>query len=127
MQTRPRSRSCLLRSLAPIPTPPDLRLLATGHRDIGITEDTGHDGVFRGGVKVCYALTDGMDAPMGGMTMFARGSHLIDTPLPVSNGQPVEHEAVQPPLKRGDACLFENRIFRECGSGISAAQIVWKR
>ena len=50
---------------------------------------------------------------MGGMTMFARGSHLIDTPLPVSNGQPVEHEAVQPPLKRGDACLFENRIFRE--------------
>ena len=72
MQTRPRSRSCLLRSLAPIPTPPDLRLLATGHRDIGITEDTGHDGVFRGGVKVCYALTGGMDAPMGGMTMFAR-------------------------------------------------------
>ena len=25
-----------------------------------------HDGVFRGGVKVCYALTD-MDAPMSGM------------------------------------------------------------
>ena len=73
-------------------------------------------------MQTVLASTDGMDAPMGGMTMFAKGSHLIDTPLPVSNGQPVEHEAVQPPLKRGDACLFENRIFRECDSRISAAQ-----
>ena len=105
--------------LAGSPRRPDLRLLVAGHRDIGITEDTGHGGVFRCGVKVCYALTGGMDAPMGGMTLFARGSHLIDTPLPVSNGQPVDHEAVQPPLKRGDACLFENRIFRECGSSTS--------
>ena len=71
LQKRPRSRSCLA-GVSGSPRRPDLQLLVAGHRDIGITEDTGHDGVFRGGVKVCYALTEGMDAPMGGMTMFAR-------------------------------------------------------
>eukprot|EP01043_Picozoa_sp_COSAG02_P016195 COSAG02_NODE_708_length_18231_cov_53.208416_6_plen_323_part_00 len=81
------------------------------HRDIGITEDVGHAGVFRAGIKACYALSD-MTAPMTGMTMFAKGSHLINTPLPVvANGQPAVHEAVQPSLRRGDVCLFENRIF----------------
>ena len=81
------------------------------HRDIGMTEDVGHGGVFRGGIKACYALSD-LTVPMAGMTMFAKGSHLISTPLPVvANGQPAVHEAVQPTMRRGDVCLFENRIF----------------
>lgn len=80
------------------------------HRDIGITEDVGHSGVFKCGIKACYALSD-LTSPMAGMTMFARGSHLIHTPLAVANGQPVEHEVVQPALRRGDVCMFENRIF----------------
>jgi ectoine hydroxylase-related dioxygenase (phytanoyl-CoA dioxygenase family) len=45
------------------------------------------------------------------MTLLARGSHLISTPLPVTNGQPAAHTVVQPPMRRGDVCLFENRIF----------------
>eukprot|EP01052_Picozoa_sp_SAG31_P004292 SAG31_NODE_176_length_21334_cov_12.211067_21_plen_320_part_00 len=80
------------------------------HRDIGITEDVGHGGVFRCGIKACYALSD-LTSPMSGMTLFARGSHLIKTPLAVAHGQPTTHEAVQPSMRRGDVCLFENRIF----------------
>ena len=91
-------------------------LLSAGwHRDIGITEDMGHEHVFRAGIKVCYALTD-FQSPMSGLTRFARGSHLLRTPLPVDRGgRPTTHVAVQPPLCRGDAVLFENRIFH-CGS-----------
>lgn len=85
------------------------------HRDIGITEDMGHDCVFRAGIKVCYALSD-FQSPRSGLTRFAQGSHLITSPLPVDMASyPAEHTPVQPPLRRGDAVLFENRIFH-CGS-----------
>jgi ectoine hydroxylase-related dioxygenase (phytanoyl-CoA dioxygenase family) len=91
------------------------------HRDAGITEDVGHAGVFRCGIKACYALTD-LTSPMAGMTMFAKGSHLLDSPLPVrKNGQPAEHEPVQPAMRRGDVCLFENRVFHTGSVNLSDA------
>ena len=56
------------------------------HRDIGMTEDLGHEGIVRAGIKVGYCLTD-FPAPQSGFTMFAPGSHLLPTPLPIPQGQ----------------------------------------
>ena len=40
------------------------------HRDIGMTEDLGHERIVRAGIKVGYCLTD-FPAPQSGFTMFA--------------------------------------------------------
>ena len=40
------------------------------HRDIGITEDLGHNNLIRAGIKVGYCLTD-FHQPHSGCTMFA--------------------------------------------------------
>lgn len=52
------------------------------HRDIGMTEDMSHAAVFRGGIKICYCLTD-FTQPRSGLTRFAQGSHTLAAPLPV--------------------------------------------
>ena len=55
------------------PQPPDTTPPDRGwHRDAGITEDLGHKGLPRVGIKVCYCLTDFLE-PNSGMTLMARG------------------------------------------------------
>lgn len=82
----------------------------TWHRDIGITEDMGHAGVFRAGVKVGYCLTD-FPEPRAGFTLFAPGSHRLRTPLPIPKGAVDPDGVVDLCLSAGDAFLFENRVF----------------
>jgi hypothetical protein len=82
------------------------------HRDIRIPKDLGHQALPRVGIKVCYCLTD-FHEPASGMTLMARGTHLRTTPLVIPEGgvDPVGVEVCDLKLNRGDALLFENRIF----------------
>ena len=82
------------------------------HRDIRIPKDLGHNGLPRVGIKICYCLTDFQDANSG-MTLMARGTHLRTTPLAIPKNQidPVDAEVCDIRMNRGDALLFENRIF----------------
>ncbi len=88
------------------------------HRDIGMTEDMGHAGVIRAGIKVGYCLTD-FPRPMSGFTKFAPGSHLLRTPLPIPEGEVDPPGAVDLCLNAGDAFLFENRIFHTSAPNLS--------
>ncbi|MCY4606015.1 MAG: phytanoyl-CoA dioxygenase family protein [Gemmatimonadetes bacterium] len=88
------------------------------HRDIGMTEDLGHEGIVRAGIKVGYCLTD-FPAPQSGFTMFAPGSHLLPTPLPIPRGQGDPEGAVDLCLNAGDAFLFENRVFHTAAPNVS--------
>ncbi|MEE3258456.1 MAG: phytanoyl-CoA dioxygenase family protein [Candidatus Latescibacterota bacterium] len=88
------------------------------HRDIGMTEDLGHANIVRAGIKVGYCLTD-FSAPETGFTMFAPGSHLIPTPLPIPKGEVDPENAVDLCLKAGDAVLFENRVFHTAAPNLS--------
>ena len=88
------------------------------HRDIGITEDLGHEGIVRAGIKVGYCLTD-FPAPESGFTKFVPGSHLLQTPLPIPRGQVDPESAVDLCLNAGDAFLFENRIFHTAAPNLS--------
>ena len=88
------------------------------HRDIGMSDDLGHKGLVRAGIKVGYCLTD-FSAPRSGFTMFTPGSHLLQTPLPILRGQVDPENAVDLCLKAGDAFLFENRIFHTAAPNLS--------
>lgn len=88
------------------------------HRDIGMTEDMGHAHVIRAGIKVGYCLTN-FPEPRSGFTMFAPGSHLLPTPLPLTRGQVDPQNAVDLCLNAGDAFLFENRIFHSSAPNLS--------
>ncbi len=88
------------------------------HRDIGITEDLGHDNLLRVGIKVGYCLTD-FPQPRSGFTMFASGSHLLPTPLPIPRGKVDPSSVLDLCLKAGDAFLFENRIFHTSAPNLS--------
>lgn len=90
----------------------------TWHRDIGITEDLGHAGVFRAGVKVGYCLTD-FPEPRAGFTLFAPGSHRLRTPLPIPKGAVDPDGVVDLCLSAGDAFLFENRVFHSTAPNLS--------
>lgn len=90
----------------------------TWHRDIGMTEDVGHAGVFRAGVKVGYCLTD-FPEPRSGFTLFAPGSHRLSTPLPIRKGAVDPDGAVDLCLRAGDAFLFENRVFHSAAPNLS--------
>ena len=90
------------------------------HRDIGITEDLGHAHIVRAGIKVGYCLTD-FSEPNSGFTLFAPGSHLIPTPLPIPVSEVDPPNAVELRLKAGDAFLFENRIFHTATPNLSEA------
>lgn len=95
------------------PERPDAPAFRRGwHRDIRIPKDLGHAGLPRVGVKICYCLTD-FHQPDSGMTLMARGSHLRTTPLSIRKGQvdPSDVEVCDLRMNRGDALLFENRIF----------------
>ncbi len=80
------------------------------HRDSGLTMDLGHKNVPRVSIKVGYCLTD-FNQPRSGFTLFAQGSHLIDTPLPIPKGEVDPAGTVELRLNPGDAFLFENRLF----------------
>ena len=95
-------------------TPPD----RGWHRDIGISEDLGHQGLPRVGIKVCYCLTD-FPQPNSGMTLLARGSHLNGGPLAIRKGEPDPPTAVDACLRAGDAILFENRTFHTAAPNLS--------
>ena len=88
------------------------------HRDIGITEDLGHNNLIRAGIKVGYCLTD-FHQPHSGFTMFAEGSHLEKTPLQIPAGEVDPINAVDLCLNAGDAFLFENRIFHTSAPNLS--------
>ena len=88
------------------------------HRDIGITEDLGHERLVRAGIKVGYCLTD-FPVPRSGFTLFAPGSHLLPTPLPIPRGRVDPEGAVDLCLKAGDAFLFENRVFHASAPNLS--------
>ena len=88
------------------------------HRDIDITQDLGHDKLLRVGIKVGYCLTD-FPEPRTGFTMFATGSHLLPTPLPIPTGGVDPVSAIDLCLKAGDAFLFENRIFHTSAPNLS--------
>ena len=88
------------------------------HRDIGMTEDLGHGHIVRAGIKVGYCLTD-FPEPQSGFTLFAPGSHLLPTPLPIRKGAVDPDNAVDLCLKAGDAFLFENRVFHTAAPNLS--------
>ena len=88
------------------------------HRDIDITQDLGHDKLLRVGIKVGYCLTN-FPEPRTGFTMFAPGSHLLPTPLPIPTGGVDPVSAIDLCLKAGDAFLFENRIFHTSAPNLS--------
>ena len=88
------------------------------HRDIGITEDLGHDNLIRAGIKVGYCLTD-FHQPHSGFTLFAEGSHLEKTPLQIPAGEVDPINAIDLCLNVGDAFLFENRIFHTSAPNLS--------
>ena len=88
------------------------------HRDIGLTPDLGHSGQIRAGIKVCYCLTDFSEI-RSGITMFARGSHLLSEPLGIPKGSLDPPEMVELTSKAGDAILFENRTFHSMAPNVS--------
>ena len=88
------------------------------HRDIGIAEDLGHQGLPRIGIKVCYCLTD-FSAPVSGMTLLAIGSHLNGTPLGIRAGEFDPPEATEVRVRAGDAVFFENRVFHSAVPNLS--------
>ena len=80
------------------------------HRDSGLAEDLKHKNVPRVSIKVGYCLTD-FKQPRSGFTLFASGSHLINTPLPIPKGEVDPVGTIELCLNAGDAFLFENRLF----------------
>ncbi|MFY9611564.1 MAG: phytanoyl-CoA dioxygenase family protein [Blastocatellia bacterium] len=95
------------------PESPDAPRFRRGwHRDIRIPRDLGHQSLPLVGIKVCYCLTDFHQSDCG-LTVMARGTHLRTEPLAIFKGQvdPVGVEVHDLRLNKGDALLFENRIF----------------
>ena len=88
------------------------------HRDAGISEDLGHKNLPRIGIKVGYCLTD-FHEPRSGFTLFAPGSHLLETPLPIPKGEVEPVETIELRLNAGDAFLFENRLFHTSAPNLS--------
>jgi len=88
------------------------------HRDIGLTQDLGHAGTVRAGIKVGYCLTD-FHQPNSGFTLFAPGSHRLLTPLPIPRGEVDPKIVTELRLSAGDAFLFENRIFHTTAPNLS--------
>ena len=101
------------------PQPPNTTSPDRGwHRDAGITEDLGHRGLPRVGIKVCYCLTEFLE-PNSGMTLMARGSHQSGEPLAIRKGEPDPPTVVDPRLRAGDAIFFENRLFHTAAPNLS--------
>ena len=88
------------------------------HRDIGIAEDLGHQGLPRLGIKVCYCLSD-FSAPASGMTLLAPGSHINGTPLGIRAGEVDPPEVADVRVSAGDAVFFENRVFHSAAPNLS--------
>src|SRR2546423_7590901 len=81
------------------------------HRDRMVAlADLGGAHLPRLSVKAAYYLTDARSADAG-MTLFARGSHRLEGPLPIPPGEIDPPEAVRPDVRPGDAVLFEHRTW----------------
>jgi len=82
------------------------------HRDIRMARDFGHENLPLAGIKICYCLTD-FPQPESGMTLLARGTHLLSEPLRIPKGavDPIDAEVCDLKLNAGDALFFEHRIF----------------
>src|SRR5690349_10382135 len=82
------------------------------HRDIRMARDFGHQNLPLAGSRICYCLTDGPQ-PESGMTLLARGTHLLTEPLHIPKGSVEPHGGgvCGPQRSAGDGLLFENRIF----------------
>ena len=83
-----------------------------------MTEDLGHGGIVRAGIKVGYCLTD-FPEPRSGFTLFAPGSHRLRTPLRIPRGAVDPDGVVDLCLRSGDAFLFENRVFHTAAPNLS--------
>ena len=88
------------------------------HRDIGISNDLGHTGLPRVGIKACYCLTNFFESDSG-MTLMARGSHIHSGPLTLPHGDDDPPNVFEPRLRAGDAVLFENRVFHTAAPNLS--------
>lgn len=90
------------------------------HRDIRMARDLGNAGLPLAGLKICYCLTD-FPEPNSGMTMMARGTHLLNEPLRIPKGavDPADAEVCDLQLKAGDALFFEHRIFHTAAPNLS--------
>lgn len=90
------------------------------HRDIRIARDLGQAGLPLAGLKICYCLTD-FQQPNSGMTLMARGTHLLNEPLRIQKGEvdPVEAEVCDLQLKAGDALFFDHRTYHTAAPNLS--------
>ncbi|MDE0298070.1 MAG: phytanoyl-CoA dioxygenase family protein [Candidatus Poribacteria bacterium] len=88
------------------------------HRDIGISNDLGHAGLPRVGIKACYCLTDFLESDSG-MTLMARGSQHLNSPLTLPDKEVDPPTVFEPRLRAGDAVLFENRVFHTAAPNLS--------
>ena len=88
------------------------------HRDIGIAEDIGHQGLPRIGIKVCYCLSD-FSLPASGMTLLALGSHINGAPLGIRSGEVDPPQVTDIRVRAGDAIFFENRVFHSAAPNLS--------
>jgi ectoine hydroxylase-related dioxygenase (phytanoyl-CoA dioxygenase family) len=80
------------------------------HRDVlGVMHDLGPSGVPMVSVRAGYYLTP-VDEEATGITLFAPGSHLLQEPL-VANPNDQPPVADRPPVKPGDAVIWENRTY----------------
>jgi len=87
------------------------------HRDIGIAEDLGHEGLPRVGVKVCYCLTD-FTGSNTGFTKLAPGSHSNGSPLGIRAGEVDPPGVADLELRAGDAVFFENRVYHSAAPNL---------
>ena len=88
------------------------------HRDAGISDALGHRNHPRVGIKVGYCLTD-FSETRSGFTLFASGSHLLQTSLPIPKGEVDPPDTVELCINSGDAFLFENRLFHTSAPNLS--------
>jgi hypothetical protein len=92
------------------------------HRDIRMARDLGHHGLPLAGIKICYCLTD-FEQPNSGMTLMARGTHLLAEPLRIPNGKvdPIDAEVCDLQLKAVAQASRPGAYLRIVGEGTLGA------
>ena len=97
------------------PDPADAKPSTNWHRDFRESPfDMGPLRCLRLLIKVVYHLSDTI-APLSGNTVIVPGSNNYTRPLEIPEGQNDPDNALEPPLKAGDAFLFENRTYHRIG------------
>ena len=91
--------------------PPEETRNGMWHRDVlGVRHDLGFAHVPVISVRAGYYLTP-VDEPDSGITLFAPGSHLLNEPLVEDPHEDTPPVVVRPPVKPGDALIWENRTY----------------